>query len=198
MLEVAIVLTILGIVGGLCLPLLTAHKNYSVFKQTQLNQEYVLSAIGAFVLRHGRFPCPAALKQGHMNDGIAQVSCRGKKAKGYIPFKTLGISEAYTKDGSKRPMIYVIEAQLTQRLINLSDEPGGSITLLRDDGSSVISPPLRGEENPNYVAIVLISFGLKKDYREEQDFVFREKDREGGVVRWESRDQFLKHYVGIK
>ncbi len=198
LLEVAIVLTILGIVGGLCLPLLRTQKNYSVFKQTQTNQDYILHAIAAYVGRHGRFSCPAELVKEGRNEGVAQVSCRGKKAKGYIPFKTLGISETYTKDGNKQPMIYAVESQLTQRLINLADEPGGSLKVIRDDGSSVISPAQAGDENSNYVALVLISLGSSQEKTTGQGLVFHEKQGDGGILRWESRDQFLKYYVRMK
>lgn len=194
LLELSIVLVVLGIIGGLSLPLLTAQMSRAATLKTRTHQDYALNAIAAYIEKHGRFPCPADPKATGLNYGLAQESCRGKKAKGILPFKTLGISEMYSKDGHKRFMTYIVEPQLTQRFITLQNEPGGSITVLREDRSPVISPPAPHEENPNYVALVLISHSQES---EGESFVFKENNQKGDILRWESRDQFLKHYVRL-
>jgi prepilin-type N-terminal cleavage/methylation domain-containing protein len=192
LLELSIVLVVIGIIGGLTLPLLTAQMSRAAILKTRSHQDYALNAIAAYVEKNGRFPCPAEPKVTGSHYGLSQESCRGKKAKGILPFKTLGMSESYSKDGHKHLMTYVVEPQLTQRLITLQNEPGGFITVLRDDSSPVISPPAPHEENPNYVALVLVSHGKESG---DQGFVFKENNQNGDILRWESRDQFLKHYV---
>ena len=52
--------------------------------------------------KNKRFPCPAEPHITGLGFGVALDSCRMEKAKGIIPFKTLGIGEAYARDGFKR------------------------------------------------------------------------------------------------
>src|SRR5262245_38910887 len=91
LLELAIVLVILGMIVGSTLPLLTAHMTRAAFLKTRSNQEYVVSALAAYVERNRRFPCPAESQKGGAQFGVAQESCRMEKAQGMIPFKTLGV-----------------------------------------------------------------------------------------------------------
>lgn len=213
LLELAIVLVILGIIGGMSLPLLTAHATRAAFLKTFSNQDYVVNALAAFVEKNRRFPCPAEPQKTGAQFGLAQESCRMEKAKGIIPFKTLGISEAYARDGFKRFITYCVEPELTKRQINPQEEAGGMITIQNEEGVPVIPAPKKTEKNPNYIAFVLISHGesgvgaylgrghtgkmmdssLSAHKRENSDdnFVFVESR----LLRWESRDQFLKHYV---
>ncbi|MBL8676377.1 MAG: prepilin-type N-terminal cleavage/methylation domain-containing protein [Alphaproteobacteria bacterium] len=50
LLELSIVLIILGILGGLSLPFLTAQIQRAALVKTRFHQEYVLSAIAAYVV----------------------------------------------------------------------------------------------------------------------------------------------------
>lgn len=215
LLELAIVLVILGMIGSLSLPLLTAHKTRTALLKTQAHQTYVVSALAAYVEKNRRFPCPGEAHKGGDQFGLAQESCRRDKARGIIPFKTLGISEIYARDGFTRLMTYVIEPELTKRPIDPYEERGGGITLKTEEGLLVIPPPKTGEKNPNYIAFILISHGesgigaylgngqpgqitgallsLQKKENVAEAFTFREGTDD--IVRWESRDQFLKHYV---
>jgi prepilin-type N-terminal cleavage/methylation domain-containing protein len=199
LLELAIVLVILGTIGGMSLPLLTAHLNRTALQKTRSHQEYILDAIAAFVEKNHRFPCPADTKATGSTQGVSQIHCRGEKAKGIVPFKTLGISEAYAKDGFKRLMIYVVEPELAKKDTTLQNEQGGLITVKSEENISVLAPPLVNDENPNYIALVLISqsqtLPSQKHEKEKNGFVFQENHQTDTVLRWESRDQFLKHYV---
>jgi prepilin-type N-terminal cleavage/methylation domain-containing protein len=218
LLELAIVLMILGIIGSLGIPLLTAHMKRTAFVKTRAHQEYVLDAIAAYVERNNRFPCPAEAQITGAHFGVAQVACPMGKAKGMIPFKTLGISEIYGRDGFKRLMTYVVEPELTKTQIMLQEEPGGLITVKNEEGFPVLGTPKKIEKNANYIALVLISHGesgvgayggngqtakmagdsLSPPKREngDENFIFVESPQSDDIIRWESRDQFLKHYVG--
>jgi prepilin-type N-terminal cleavage/methylation domain-containing protein len=219
LLELSIVLIILGILGGLSLPLLTAQIQRAALVKTRAHQDYVLGAIAAYVEKNKRFPCPAIPQGAGAEYGISQLHCRGQRAKGIIPFKTLGISEVYSHDGFKRLMTYVVEPELTKVDTALQNEMGGYITLLREDGSTAIAPPLATDRNPNSVAFLLISHGesgagafsgkgqpgkiqgnnISAHKRENLDdnFTFIESSQSDDILRWESRDQFLKHYVKL-
>lgn len=219
LLELSIVLIILGILGGLSLPLLTAQIQRAALVKTRAHQEYVLSAIAAYVEKNKRFPCTALPQSLGVEYGISQLHCRGQRAKGIIPFKTLGISEIYSQDGFKRLMTYVVEPEFTKVDTALQNEMGGYITLLREDGSTAIAPPLVTDRNPNSVALLLISHGesgtgafigkgqpgkvqgnnISAHKRENLDdnFTFIESSQSDDIIRWESRDLFLKHYVKL-
>jgi len=217
LIELAIVLVILGIIGGLSLPLLTAQINRAALVKTRSHQDYGLNAIAAYVEKNRRFPCPADPQVTGPDYGLMQVQCRGQKAKGILPFKTLGISEAYAKDGYKRLMTYAVEPELTKRDTALQNERGGFITLKNEEGESVIAPSLKEDRNPNAIALVLISHGesgigaflgkgqagkltggapsAHKRENYDENFIFIESSQTDDILRWESRDQFLKHYV---
>jgi len=221
LLELAIVLVILGIIGGMSLPLLTGQLKRAAFVKTKANQEYALDAIAAFVERKGRFPCPADPQVTGAEYGRAQIACPGQKAQGILPFRTLGISESYAKDGFKRLMTYSVEPSLTDmRNENLAmTVEGGKLSVKNEDGHSVLPTEEKkpGLTSPNFIALVLICHGesgigayigngqttrmtgtsTSPHKRENLDgnFVFFEKGQTDDIVRWESRDQFLKHYV---
>lgn len=217
LLELAIVLVILGMIGGLSFPLLTAHLTRTAFLKTRSNQEYVVNAMAVFVEKNKRFPCPAESHITGADFGVALESCRMEKAKGIIPFKTLGISESHARDGFKRLMTYVVEPELAKRQIKPQEENGGFITIKNEEGFSVLPPPNRTEKNQNYIAFVLISHGESgvgayvgngqigkivgqslcphKKINCEENFSFIESSQGDDILRWETRDQFLKHYV---
>ena len=219
LLELAIVLVILGIIGGMSLPLLTAQINRTAIVKTRSHQDYALNAIAAYVEKNRKFPCPA---DPHLMDpeyGLAQVQCRNQKAKGILPFKTLGISEAYARDGFKRLMTYVVEPELAKKDTTLHQEAGGYITIKNEAEALVLAPPQKNEKNPNYIALVLISHGESgigsyigkgqagkivgespsphKRENYDENFIFIESSQTDDILRWESRDQFLKHYVRL-
>ncbi|MBY0293505.1 MAG: type II secretion system GspH family protein, partial [Alphaproteobacteria bacterium] len=159
LLELAIVLVILGIIGGLSLPLMTAQITRTAMIKTRTHQDYALNAIAAYVEKNKRFPCPAEPQVIGPAYGLSQLHCRGSKAKGILPFKTLGISESYANDGFKRLMTYVVEPELAKKDTVLQNEEGGYIMVNKEDGGRVLASPQIDEQNPNYVALVLISHG---------------------------------------
>jgi prepilin-type N-terminal cleavage/methylation domain-containing protein len=217
LLELAIVLVILGAIGGLSIPLLTAHMTRSALLKTRTNQAYVLNAIAIYVEKNKRFPCPAEPHIIGANFGLALDTCRMEKAKGIIPFKTLGISETYARDGFKRLMTYVVEPELAKKQIRPQEESGGLITIKNEEGFSVLPTLKKTEKNQNYIAFVILSHGesgvgaymgnghidkftghslsLHKRENCDENFIFIESSQSDDILRWETRDQFLKHYV---
>jgi prepilin-type N-terminal cleavage/methylation domain-containing protein len=217
LLELAIVLVILGIIGGVSLPLLTAHISRTAILKTRAHQDYALNAIAAYVEKNKRFPCPADPQVTGPDYGLSQIQCRGQKAKGILPFKTLGISETYARDGFKRLMTYVVEPELAKKDTSLQNERGGFITVNKEEGGAVLASPQTGDRNPNSIALVLISHGESgigacigkgqggrllrgspsphKVENYDENFIFIESTQTDDILRWESRDQFLKHYI---
>lgn len=161
LIEMAIVLMILGIVGGMSLHLVSAQFHRTAHLKTRDNQDYALTAIAAFVEKHRRFPCPADPKSTGLEYGLEpkERKCPAAKAEGILPFRTLGISEIFAKDGFKRWMTYVIDSNLADRdNENYMDTVvGKQITLHNEQAQPVVVD--HSSRLPNFVALLLISHG---------------------------------------
>jgi prepilin-type N-terminal cleavage/methylation domain-containing protein len=218
-LELAIVLLILGILGGASIPLLKARISREATLKTREHQSQSIGAIAAFVEKNHRFPCPADPKITGADYGLEpkERKCHKAKAEGILPFRTLGISEVYAKDGFKRFMTYAVDPNLADRDYEnqIENALGGWITVKNEDGFSVISD--QKGKNPNYVAFVLISHGESgigsymgngqstkllnqavSPYKKENfdgNFIFIESSQTDDILKWISRDHFLKHYI---
>ena len=204
------------------LPLLNAQIKRSSLLKTKENQEYTLHALAAFVEKNRRFPCPADPQIMGQGYGISRLTCTGQTAEGIIPFRTLGISERYARDGFKRLMTYAVDPGLADPNNEnmLMAVEGGKLSVKNEDGFSVLSPELRrqGLTSPNFIAFVLVShgesgvgaylgkgestrlMGLVTPHKRENldcNFIFIEGGDTDDRLLWESRDQFLKHYVNM-
>lgn len=222
LLEIAIVMLILGLIGGLSLPLITAQINRAGIVKTRTNQEYALNAIAAYVEKNRIFPCPADPQVSGSDYGLEQKECQGKKGEGILPFKTLGMSEIYAKDGFKHLMTYVVDPGLTHRKNQnlLQTVEGGQITIKNEEGVSVLpqKEAKKGPISPNFIALLLISHGEsgvgaftgkgqstkfsgkaspQKKENSDGNFIFIEGHQSGDILRWETRDLFLKYYVKL-
>lgn len=220
LLELALVLMILGVLGGMALPLLKTRISHTAIVKTRDNQEYVLNAIGAFVAKNRRFPCPASPQGTGDNYGVEprERRCVGAKAEGLVPFRTLGISEAFAKDGFKRWMTYAVDSNLADKEHenNIHLVSGGRLMVYNEQEQPVVVD--KASKSPNFIALVLISHRESGEgafvgngqstkitretpsshKRENYDgnFMFIESRQTDDIIRWESRDHFLKHYGG--
>lgn len=148
LLELALVLAILGVVGGLSVPLLQTqiHRNKTI--RTEEHQEIVMTALGHYVARTGQLPCPAA-----DSNGVALKTCVGERAIGYIPYKTLGVAEATAVDGYRHPMVYAIEPHLAQK--KYCEARNGNILQVVDHQKM----PVIDSQGQDFVASVILSVG---------------------------------------
>jgi len=219
LLEMAIVLMILGILGGVGIPLLKARLRSTGLTKTRENQEYALDAIAAFVTHHRRFPCPADPKAIGDAYGVEpkERKCQGVKAEGILPFRTLGISERFAKDGFKHFMTYVVDPNLADKDYENKTHlaPGGRLVVQTDQGLPALAP--QAAQFPDFIALVLISHGERgvgafigngrpgkikgaglsphKIENFDTNFVFVDGGDTDDILRWETRNNFLKHYV---
>lgn len=219
LLEMAIVLIIMGLVGGASLHVVTALTQRQARLKTKEHQEYALQAIAAFVEHHHRFPCPADPKLTGLEAGLEprERKCSGAKAEGILPFRTLGISAQFARDGFKHWMTYVVEPNLADKdhVHRIKSISGRQITVHTEDSLPVFVD--HSVLNPNFIALVLISHGEGGEgafrgagstgriplssasaYKRENmdgNFIFMDAPQSGDILRWESRDHFFKQYV---
>lgn len=219
LLELALVLVILGIMGGMSLPLFKARLGHGAVVKTRENQGHVLHAIAAFVEKNRRFPCPAPPQATGEAYGVEprERKCPGAKAEGLVPFRTLGISESFAKDGFKRWMTYAVDSNLADKEHenNIHTVAGGRLIVRNEQEQPVIVD--QKMKNQNFIAFVLVSHGesgegafvgngqITKTIREgasahkrenyDGNFSFIESKQSDDIILWESRDLFLKQYV---
>lgn len=103
LLEVAISIGIAGIAISMVTPI---WHTISVAKKIRINEQkyhYIRNAMQAYVIRYGHLPHAAE----NLN-GVANM----QHVKGYLPYKTLGISKQYALDSNNKPFTYAINKHL--------------------------------------------------------------------------------------
>lgn len=163
--EVAIVLAILGILGGLSLPLLTKQLAMKRVLKSQENQEKVLNSLAIFALHHGRLPCPA--KPSKEGEALKRCDSRDQSI-GLVPYETLGLSKAEASDGSKKTLTYMVEPALTRTAqlrgdFSYCDAEGSFLRLLNEDHTSVV----KNTRDP--IAVVILDSSWFETLRQRGD-----------------------------
>ncbi len=180
--ESMICLMILGILGGVLLPLFKQFREIKTWEVTQAHRERIFYALAAFVATKGRLPFPSPPPETFSFGEENPRSSSEPYLKGFVPFKTLGLSEAVSKDGEKKFFLYVVHPQLTFTKTP-RDYCEKEILHLIPVGSSQVLP-----FDP--VAVVLIS---PQKGREGKN-TFEEDFWAEGEKRWETRRNLVAFY----
>lgn len=168
LLEIAIAISVLGIIGYMTLPLLGKIQKWQRIRTTQAHQENIMQALAGYVLSNKRLPCPAL-----STNGQAQTVCTKETKSGFVPYQTLGIDIKMAKDGNHHWMTYVVQPNLTaskiqwiQPMQGLQVDPktifckapcDEAITVLNEQHEHCVT-------TPDFVAIVLIAHGESGGY----------------------------------
>lgn len=93
--EMAIVLTIVGLLMATLLPSLTAQIEQQRRTEAKKQLAEIQQALLGFAVMNGRLPCPTTQTDpANTNYGIENGSCNSNPtAEGYLPWKTLGVEE---------------------------------------------------------------------------------------------------------
>jgi prepilin-type N-terminal cleavage/methylation domain-containing protein len=93
--EMAIVLTIVGLLMATLLPSLTSQMEQQRRMETRKQMEDIRQALMGFAVMNGRLPCPTTQTDpANANYGMEAGSCNSNPAaEGYLPWKTLGVTE---------------------------------------------------------------------------------------------------------
>jgi len=218
----AIVLIIIGLISGITLPLMTLQNQRSNITRTREHQEYIMQALASFLLQNKRLPCPADPKADISQLGLETKHCiKAKLFQGIVPFRTLGISEKWVKDGFGHYITYAPEPLLIKDFFTEFNQvctlPPGALRLINSSGNSVIS-----DQNKQSLAVILISHGpegrgsfqghshstrlrlseLKSAKLENangdssfSEYVASPDDEYDDIVRWEALFPFMTYYV---
>lgn len=168
LLELAIALSILGVIAYMSMPLLGKLHHWQQARTTAMHQEQVIEALAAYVLTHQRLPCPAT----NTNGDAAAICTVADSNIGFIPFRSLGISEKLAKDGHHHWMTYAIQPSLAYaRLIylqppELAIDPKTIFCATTADGALTIhnAQDESAIKAPDFAAIILIAHGPSGGY----------------------------------
>jgi len=109
LIEMAIVLVIVGLVGGIALPGLKVMVDRQKTSTTTERQEKILYALAGYALQHGALPNAARPEHPSGVEDKASKLCRG-----IVPYATLGLHESFAKDGHHHWFTYVVEKEYTK------------------------------------------------------------------------------------
>lgn len=110
LLEVAIALCVIGVISGFFVSKGMILNRSLRSQAVKNNIEYVTIALSAYLSNYNRLPRPA-----HDKNGVECVATGPNLSDfvGTVPFNTLGIPEKYTLDEKLRPLVYIVEPELT-------------------------------------------------------------------------------------
>lgn len=108
LLEIAIGISVIGLISGFFLTRGIAIKRVAREQKTRNNIEIVTSSLASYLASNKRLPRPSSPERKGIESEVVD------KAIGTVPFNTLGIAERCTIDGNGRPLIYIVEPTLTE------------------------------------------------------------------------------------
>ena len=169
LLEIAIVLCIIGIVGGFGLPALTNMLKQQKINRTEQHLTQISQALAGYVLSHKHLPCAAAPGA----SGELAGASEDNRVIGLVPYRTLGLPESVAKDGHHHWVTYAVVPELTgtkhlmmpqtddspERVFCEIRSPIAEIQVHNQQGESVLSADIRGD----FIACFLIGHGPKGD-----------------------------------
>lgn len=163
LIELAVVMTILGIVlGGAVLGY--GHYSYRLKAQaTDQKFDMVMNALSAYAQRYARLPCPADSNATNANIGAERLggncfvnsgtagSALYASTQGVVPWRELGIPEAAVKDGWGHYFTYKPAPQLT--INNYTDEMMDIADVMpnENDVNNACRSPLWFEEGGQHI-----------------------------------------------
>lgn len=202
LLEMAIVLAIIGLIGGLTFPLLKRHFDHRHLAVTQARMTEIEDALAAFLVTFHRLPCPATDQS-----GFAKVACPDGQARGMVPYGTLGLNRETAQDGRGRFFTYAVHPDLTTLK---SDLKYGFCSVTRPALHLAAQDKSRGLGDENVIAFLLLagvnqakggSGEIPSALQDQSDLVFhgqsahREERRQTGqeIMRF----QTIRNFAGI-
>ncbi len=97
LIEIAVVLIILGLIGGMAFPSLKAMLDWQKAATTAQNQEKILYALAGYAIKNKSLPYAAnPLNPQERSQGII------RRRRGIVPYADLGLPEGMAKDGYQR------------------------------------------------------------------------------------------------
>lgn len=120
LIELSVVLIILSLLASSVVPGLKQQQEIRNFRHAQQKLEFAREALLSYALLQGALPCPDwSFDPQSTNYGFAAETCTSPGSEGWLPFKTLGIAESDTWQGttgtsSSERILYRVDAGFTR------------------------------------------------------------------------------------
>jgi len=148
LIETAIVLIIIGLVGGIALPTLKWAVEWQKETITAHHQEKILYALASYAVQNKMLPYAASpeMRSGRQEEG---------HRRGIVPYADLGLPESVARDGYRHWFTYLVDDHYA-----IAAQPGASQSGIKRLCLKVRHPnPLRVKGMQGQIAIALISHG---------------------------------------
>ena len=110
LLEIALVLSILGIISAYAIPVLLQTRAAARWRETDAKIEAVMHALASYAQVERRLPNPADPAATGVGVGDEQIG----RATGILPYRTLGLQASDVKDGFHHWISYSVSQSLTE------------------------------------------------------------------------------------
>jgi prepilin-type N-terminal cleavage/methylation domain-containing protein len=162
LLEMALVLSIIGIVSAYAIPAMLQARVTARYRETEVKFESISYALAGYVLMHGRLPSPAdPAELGGACAGTEKQSIQT----GILPYRALNIPESEAKDGFRHWISYSasFDAAADPDHLNRDDSspfcrirPKKPLYVLNAQGQDVIA---NNRAMDDLIVFVLVSHG---------------------------------------
>lgn len=118
LIEISLALLIIGVIAGLAIPTMRTIIKYQRTQKSESNMSFVKDALVGYLGHNRKLPCPCP-----DDTGVAADSCDYRNAVGYVPYRTLQISQSKASGADGKIMIYGVEPELTESFSSFSIKP---------------------------------------------------------------------------
>ncbi|HLD95660.1 MAG TPA: hypothetical protein VI959_03360 [Alphaproteobacteria bacterium] len=197
LLEAVLALSVVGLVATFTFPLVEQMLLLKNHETTKTKMERIIYALSGFVLSQKHLPCPAT----SLESGDTLLDCTGS-FKGFVPYKSLGLSEKDVCDGKGKPFIYGVNPSLTIPHDLLMFAPGLELEITGADGQLWCEATgndlnLQGVEMPSHDTLaVVLSTTSTLSVHDIFDFTFK-KDIPKEQVLYVSRNTLMASYAHL-
>lgn len=177
LIELSVVILIISILAAGAMSFSTVALLNSKTKVTNDKMKAIYNALGTFVAKNYRLPCPASLKLTKSNagygaeagsnnctegDGIYSSTLESELIYGMVPVKALGLADEMAEDGFGTKIAYIVNANLTKAEYPSETDDSGFSFSETDDEKLVKIYQLPSTNEIDNNAFVLISHGANK------------------------------------
>ncbi|MBX9977902.1 MAG: hypothetical protein K2X98_06660 [Alphaproteobacteria bacterium] len=171
----AFVIMIMGVILTVSLPFFSNQLTLEREAKTRHTFEQVTHSLATHLLRHKRLPCPASITAIGADFGKEDLSHCGKE--GVLPYKTLGMSPSFIKDGFGHYITYVVNSTFAEK-----ERPFQEETTTSDAFSSPMKPQSYCDVQSKVVLKILDEQGysLNDDPQNSPLFILLSHGKNGG------------------
>lgn len=132
LIEMAVVLAIVALLLGGMLPILSAQRESQHVNETRKQLNEIKDAINGYAMMNGNLPCPSTVA-----DGEPDSTCTSPTSNNFLPWKSLGVSEADAWGGKWQ---YRVDTAFASSVpFTLTTNPKSSLQVQNNSGNALTS-----------------------------------------------------------